>query len=80
MTPLPHVNLCQQRQASLIGARRIRENQNLPNSRNKNGQIEEPLSESSRNKNGKVRVLVEKSTHTHTHIRIHYFYISIVKP
>jgi len=41
------------------GARRIRENQNPPNSRNKNRQIEEPLSESSRNENGKVRVIVE---------------------
>jgi len=31
------------------GARRILESQKLPNSRNKNQQIEEPLSESSRN-------------------------------
>ncbi len=32
------------------GARQIRENQKPPNSRNQNRQIEEPLSESSRNR------------------------------
>ena len=33
-----------------MGARQIRENQKPPNSRNQNQQIEEPLSESSRNR------------------------------
>jgi len=42
-----------------LGARQIRENQNPPNSGNKNRQTEEPHSESSRNENGKVRVIVE---------------------
>jgi len=55
------------RKVKEMGARQIRENQNPPNSRNKNQQIEEPLSESSRNKNGKVCVIVEKiGTHAQT--------------
>ncbi len=43
-----------------LGARQILESQKPTNSRNKNRQIEEPLSESSRNENGKVRAVVEK--------------------
>jgi len=42
-----------------MGARQIHENQKPPNSRNQNRQIEEPLSESSRNRKWQVCEIVE---------------------